>query len=71
MGAGVEPCEAPWECLDLQFAVLQEFLIHCCDLKFASCGGSDAVGYIDYLVWIEVEADYGIVAFRMLRFLFD
>ena len=71
MGAGIEPCETSREGLDLQFTVLQEFLIDSGDLEFASCGGFDTVGYFHYLVGIEVEADYGIVAFRMFWLFLD
>ena len=71
MGAGVKPGETPGEGLDFQFAVFQEFLVYCCNLQFASCGGLYAVGHLDYLVGIEVEAYHCIVAFGVLGLLLD
>ena len=68
---GVEPCETAGEGLYFQLSVFEKFLIDGCDFQFASGGGLYVVGYFDNLVWIEVEADYGIVAFRMFWFLFD
>lgn len=59
------------EGLDFEFAIFEEALVDGGDLVFASCRRLDVGCYIDHLVRIEVEADYGIVALRTGWLLFD
>ena len=59
------------EGLDFEFAIFEEALVDGGDLVFASCRWLDVGCYIDHLVRIEVEADYGIVALRTGCLLFD
>ena len=71
VGAGIEPGEAAAEGLDLEFAVGQEGLVDARDLQFAAGGGLDALGDVNHLVGVEVEADDGVVALGVGGFLFD
>ena len=71
VGAGVEPCKTARQDLHLEFAVVEEFLIDSGDLEFASGGGLDSCGYVNYLVGVEVEAYYGIVGLGVLGFFLD
>lgn len=71
MRAGVEPGEAARKGLNLEFAIFQKFLIDSGYLKFAAGRRLYIGGYIDYFVGVEVETDYGVVAFGMFGLLFD
>ena len=67
--AGVEPREATTECLHLQLSILEEPLVDGRDLQLTACRRPDVLRHMHHLVGIEVETNYGIVGFRMLRFL--
>ena len=71
VGAGVEPGEAAAKGLDLEFAVGEKGLVDAGDLQFAAGGGLDVLGDVHHLVGVEVEADDGVVALGLFRFLFD
>ena len=71
VGAGVQPGEAAPEGLDLELAVGEEGLVHGGDFQLAARGGLDAFRDLHHLVRVEVEADDGVIALRVRRFLFD
>ena len=71
VGPGVQPGEATAQDLDFQLAVLQEGLVHARDFELAAGAGLDALGDLDDLVGVEVEADDRVVALRVRGLLFD
>ena len=69
MGSRVQPGKAQPERVNLQFVRCEESPVDIGDFVFAAGGRLDVPCYIYHLVGVEVQADYGIVALRLRRFL--
>src|SRR5690606_35565374 len=59
--AGVEPCEAAAQPLDVQRAALQVPAVHVRDLELAALGGLKRGRDVRYALVVEVEAGDGVV----------
>jgi hypothetical protein len=70
-GAGVEPCKATGEFLDLKGATVEIFYVDGGDFKFTASGGLEVLGDGDHIVVIDVEAGHGVMAFWLGGFFLD
>ena len=62
MCAGVQPGKAAAEDLHLELPILQKALVHRGDFQLSAGAGFDALGHLNHLVGVEVEAYHRIVA---------
>src|SRR5579872_1947582 len=70
-GSRIQPGRSPVEYRDSELSPAQVFLVDIGDLIFAAGGWLQMFGNIHHGVVIEIQAGYGIIALRFVRFLFD
>ena len=71
MGTGIQPGEAPPHGLDIQAALLKIEAVQIGDLKLAACRGLDALGQLDHIAVVKIQAGDGIARFGGFGFFFQ
>ena len=69
-GAGIQPCKATAQQLNIQLILLQVHVVQGGDLQLAAGGRLHFLGHLDDFLVVEVQAGDGVVALRVLRLLF-
>ncbi|MOA42678.1 hypothetical protein D3C78_1647480 [compost metagenome] len=71
MGTGIEPGETTTQHFYIECLPLQVSAVDVGDFQLATVGRFDALGNLDNIVVVEVQAGYRIVGFWLQRFLFN